>query len=355
MKEDLSKIFQIAFVFIGTIVGAGLASGQEILNFFTSYGLSSFIGIIFCGFFYIVIAIIASKISIKYNLNSYAELMSIVSPNILGKLTSVITTLFMLSSASIILAGSGALLNQFFGIPKLIGSLIMMTVAIFFLLRDTNGLIEVNSFIVPILIFTITLITVLYFLFCKDIFSVDFINKFEPRKTGIVLSTLLYSAFNATSSCGVIVPLSNQIKKPKNMIIGVTLGAIGLAVLSFIINLLLMVNQPYIYEYEIPLLLVAQRFGTIIQALLLTVILLEMFSTEISDVYSISKTLNKVFKIKFKNAIFLVIFIAFPISTLGFSNLIKTLYPIFGALCLIFISQTIIFYIKNRKIINDKQ
>ncbi|MBU5453943.1 YkvI family membrane protein [Caproiciproducens sp. MSJ-32] len=353
MKEDLSRIFQIAFVFIGTIVGAGLASGQEILNFFTSYGLASFIGIIFCGFFYILIGTIASKISIKYNLNSYAELMNIVSPNILGKLTSVITTLFMLSSASIILAGSGALLNQFFGIPKFIGSLIMMAVAIFFLLRDTNGLIEVNSFIVPILIFTITIITVLYFLFCKDVLSLDFINMFEPKKTGIVLSTLLYSAFNSTSSCGVIVPLSNKIKKPRTMILGVILGAVGLTILSFIINLLLMINQPYIYEYEIPLLLVAQRFGTVIQALLLTVILLEMFSTEISDVYSISKTLNRVFKINFKQAIFLVILIAFPISTLGFSKLIKTLYPIFGSLCLIFISQTIIFYIKNRKTIND--
>ncbi|NLL30638.1 MAG: transporter [Clostridiales bacterium] len=352
MRKDLSKIFQIAFVFIGTIVGAGLASGQEILNFFTSYGLYSFIGIIFCGFFYIVIGIIASKISIKYNLNSYAELMNIVSPNILGKLTGVITTLFMLSSASIILAGSGALLNQFFGIPKIIGSLIMMGFSIFFLLRDTDGLIEVNSFIVPILIFTVTIITALYFLFCKDMLSFDFITKFEPRKTGIVLSTLLYTAYNATSSCGVIVPLSNQIKKPKIMILGVFLGAIGLAALSFVVNLLLMINQPYVYEYEIPLLLVAQRFGTIIQALLLTVILLEMFSTEVSDVYSISKTLNRIFKIKFNNAIFLVILIAFPISTIGFSNLIKTLYPLFGGLSLLFIFQTILFYLKNKKEIN---
>ena len=44
----------------------------------------------------------------------------------------------------------------------------MVVFAIFFLLRDTNGLIEVNSFIVPILIVTITLITLLYFMFCKD-------------------------------------------------------------------------------------------------------------------------------------------------------------------------------------------
>ena len=77
-----------------------------------------------------------------------------------------------------------------------------------------------------------------------------------------------------------------------------------------------------------------------------------MFSTEVSDVYSISKTLNRIFKIKFNNAIFLVILIAFPISTIGFSNLIKTLYPLFGGLSLLFIFQTILFYLKNKKEIN---
>ena len=35
----------------------------------------------------------------------------------------------------------------------------MIAVAIFFLIRDTDGLIEVNSYIVPILITTIKLIT----------------------------------------------------------------------------------------------------------------------------------------------------------------------------------------------------
>ena len=110
-----------------------------------------------------------------------------------------------------------------------------------------------------------------------------------------------------------------------------------------------MANQPYVYTYEIPLLMVSQRFGTLIQALLLAVIWLEMFSTEISDIYSISKTLNATFNISFKKCIFIVILIALPISNLGFSNLISILYPFFGALSLVFILQTIIFYFKNIK------
>ena len=349
MKNDVSKIFQVAVVFIGTIVGAGLASGQEILEFFTSYGIYSFLGIIFCGLFYILMGFIVSKISIKYKLTSYGDLIKTVSPNLLGKITGVITTLYLISSASIILAGSGALVNQFFNLPKIVGSLAMIALAIFFLLKDTDGLIEVNSFIVPILVITISVITFLYFMFCRDLISFDFISRIEPRKTGVVFSTVLYSGYNTLCCLGVIVPLSTQVKNSKTMFWGVVLGAIGLAILSVIINFLLMINQPYVYEYEVPLLLVAQRFGSIIQALLLVVIWLEMFSTEVSDIYSISKTINDTLKISFKKAIFIVILIALPISRFGFSNLIGTLYPFFGFLSLLFIGQTIFFYLKHKK------
>lgn len=352
MKRELSKIFQIAVVFIGTIVGAGLASGQEIKEFFTSYGISSFVGIIACGIFYVIMGTMVSKISIKYKLNSYGDVIKVVSPNLLGKITGVITTLYLISSASIILAGSGALINQFFGIPKIIGSLIMIALAIFFLLRDTDGLIEVNSFIVPTLVITITTITILYFMFCKDMISLEFLTKFEPKKTGITLSTILYSGYNTLCCLGVLVPLSNQVRKPKTMFYGIALGALGLAALSFAINFLLMINQPYIHQYEVPLLFVAQRFGNIIQALLLVVIWLEMFSTEVSDVYSISKTLDNTLNIDFKKAIFLVIIIALPISRIGFSKLIGSLYPFFGLLSLVFIIQTIYFYFKHKHELN---
>ena len=209
MKKDFTKVFQIAAVFIGTVVGAGLASGKEITQFFTSFGVTSFLGILFCGVFYVLMGSIIAKIGIKYNLNSYSDVLKIISPNLLGKITGVITTFYLISSASIILAGSGALINQFFGIPKIIGSLIMLCIACVFLLRGTEGLIEVNSFIVPALLCTITLILVLYFLFCKDSISLQYISSFEPPKDGVFISTILYAGYNILCCSGVLVPLTN--------------------------------------------------------------------------------------------------------------------------------------------------
>ena len=227
MKKELIKIFQVSTVFIGTIVGAGLASGKEITEFFTQYGLKSFLGIIVCGIFYIILGCMISRISIDYNLNSYSDVINIISPNIIGKFTGIITTLFLISSSSIILAGSGAVINQFFGIPKILGSLIMILIAIFFLLRGTDGLIEVNSFIVPGLIAVMVLITILYFMFSKDTISFSNISNFPAQKTGIALSTILYAGYNTLSASGVIVPLSSKVNKSKTMILGIIAGASG--------------------------------------------------------------------------------------------------------------------------------
>lgn len=352
MRKDFLKIFQIAVVFIGTIVGAGLASGKEITEFFTSFGIKSFIGIIFCGIFYVIMGSIIAKISIMYKLNSYSDVMKTISPNLFGKLTGIITTLYLISSASIILAGSGALINQSLGIPKIVGTLLMLTLAIFFLLRGTNGLIEINSLIVPSLFIVITSITILYFLLCKDIVSFDTINNFKPRKEGVLISTILYAGYNTLCSSGVLVPLSTETKNSKVMVLGIIFGSLGLTILCIMINLLLSANQPYIYNFEIPLLFVANRFGPLVQAFLLIIILLEMFSTEVSDVYSISKTLQQSFNIDFNKGIFLVLSFALPISQIGFTNLITTLYPLFGILSLLFILQCIIFYFKHMRKIN---
>lgn len=347
MRKELIKVFQIAAVFIGTIVGAGLASGKEISQFFTIYGYKSFIGIFFTGIFYIFMCSIISKISIRYGLNSYGEVFETVSPNILGKITGVITTLYLISSASIILAGSGALIHQFFGLPKIVGTLIMMTLAILILLRETEGLIEINSVIVPTLLIVIFTLMILYVLFSRDSLTLNYLKDIEVQKTNWWLSTILYSGYNILCCCGVLVPLSSEIKKSGTMICGIILGAITLTILCICINLMLMVNQPYIFKYEIPLLYVADRFGKVIQVMLLGIIWLEMFSTEVSDVYSISKTLNKTFRIKFRHAIFLVLSVALPISQIGFTNLISTLYPFFGFLSLIFIFQCIYFYFSH--------
>ena len=163
-------------------------------------------------------------------------------------------------------------------------------------------------------------------------------------------------------------PLSKEINHNKTLIWGVSIGAMALTLICGAINLLLMLNVPYIYKYEIPLLYIAHRFGSFLQIMLLFIIWLEMFSTVVSDVYSVAKMhqslsdknrnqggnlknslINRLLNyITYKKSVALILLIALPISQIGFSNLIKVLYPVFGVISSVFIVQCASFYINNK-------
>jgi uncharacterized membrane protein YkvI len=350
LRRGVGLAFQIAAVFIGTIVGAGLASGQEIRQFFTEYGYRGFGGILLCCLIYIVIGFMISSISLKYNLKSYTELINLVlRPKIFANFTDGITSLFLLSGAAIILAGSGALIHQYFGVSKWIGILLMAVVSLLVLLRDTKGLIEINSFIVPSLIIVLITIFSMYIFFNKDVVSLSFVKNVPNYKSNWVFSSLLYSGFNILGCSGVLVPLSAEIRNKKSMLWGIIMGALVLTGLTFMINLMLLLNVPYIFKYEIPLLYISHRFGNLIQMMLVCIIWLEMFSTEVSDVYSVGKAITQIFNIPYKIAVVLIILIAIPISQVGFVNLISVIYPAFGVISLLFMIECVYFYLKNCK------
>lgn len=348
LKKDYHVILQMAAVFIGTIVGAGLASGQEITQFFSTYGYMSFMGIVICCFIYIIFGKIIISLSIKYNLKSYSDLIFLVNPSFVGKAIDIIMGLFLVSSAAIILAGSGALLHEFFRLSPFIGIFIMASISLYVLLMDTKGLIEINSFIVPSLSIVIITIFILYLLF-NDNVNLLYIKNIPAIKKAWLPSSFIYGGFNIFCCSGVLIPLSLEIKNKKSLFLGLTLGSIGLTILSLIINLLLILNIPYIFKYEIPLLYISNRFGKFIQSLLLLIIWLEMFSTEVSDIYSVCKSLTESINLSYKKSVFLVIAIALPVSQIGFVNLISILYPAFGILSLIFMLQCVYFYYKSNK------
>lgn len=347
MNKNLTLIFQISAVFIGTIVGAGLASGQEITQFFTVYGYKSFIGIFLCCFIYIAMGAIVIDISIKHKLSSYDGLISLVSTGFLGKVTNLLTTIFLIGGAGTILAGSGALIHQYFGVSKWIGISIMILISLIILFRDTRGLIEINSLIVPSLFIVIITIFILYLCFYNNA-NIPYLKTIPHYKNNWLFSSLIYGGFNILCCSGVLVPLSLEVNNKKTLLLGISIGAIGLTILSSIINLLLIVNVPYIFRYEIPLIYIANRFGKAIQILLLFIIWLEMFSTEVSNIYSVAKNFEELFHISYKKSVVLIILIAIPISQVGFVNLITFLYPAFAVVSFVFMIQCLIFYFRKK-------
>ncbi len=344
LTVNYKRAFQIATIFIGTIVGAGLSSGRELSQFFSQYGYLSFIGIILCAVFYIWMSKMIIAISCKYKLHSYDAFISLISPGIIGKITNIVITFFYFTSTAIVIAGSGALIHQYFGIPIWVGILIMVLLGILVLLRETNGLIEINSFIVPSLVIIMSLLFISFTMKFPETFTLHYLKLAMPSKSGWGLSTALYAGFNIMSCIGILVPLSTELENTDDIVAGVVIGSVFLTLISCIINFLMMVTFKDSLRYEIPLLYVAKQIGPILQFILLCVIWLEMFSSKVSNVYSLAKGMQNYYNFSFKKSMFIIIALSLPITQIGFGTLITYLYPFFGALSIIFVWQCVSFY-----------
>lgn len=354
MRKSL-LIFQLATIFVGSIVGAGLSSGRELNQFFSVYGHKGFIGLLICAISYILVGRMIIQISIKYEVNSYNEFISLVCPRAIAAFTNIVLTLFLISSTSIILAGSSAVVHQYFGIPKWIGLAVMVVFSVFFLLKNTKGLFEVNSVIVPILIVVMSAIFIGYVMNNSGQLDLNYIMHLPVTKKKWMGSSIIYTGFNIISIVGIIVPLANELKEPKILTKGIIWGTIILTIMSGYITFLMMVNPTYPMQYEIPILAIATKIGSGLQIALLVVIWLEMFSSQISNIYSLTRCLESKFRISYKKGIFICLVTAAPFSMIGFSKLVDFLYPLYGVLSLAFVGCCVVFYIKDRISITYKK
>lgn len=342
-------IIQIAMIFIGSIVGAGVCSGRELNQFFATYGIGGFLGLIFCGLLYVLFGKLIVAITDKKKVSSYNEFVDLVCPKPVARFINVVLTLFLLSSTSIILAGSGSIINQYFGIPKWIGILIMIGTSSIFLRRNTEGLFEVNSVVVPTLVIIMSAIFFSYIKLNPQSVTYSYMRMIPRQKSNLVVSTLVYVSFNILTIIGVLVPLTNEIKKPREIIKGIGLGSFVLIIISMYITFLMLVNPFYPNMYDIPLLALAMELSKVLQIAMLGIIWLEMFSSQVSNVYSLSYFFKNKFNVEYKKGIFLVVLIAAPFSIIGFSKLVEFLYPMYGVLSLVFLFYCVVFFYKMRK------
>ena len=152
MHSRWSSIFQIAAVYVGTVVGAGFATGKEIVEFFTQFGLYGFLGILIAGYLFIFTGTKIMLVAARIQATSYEEF----NEYLFGKKPAFIINLFfllmLLGVSAVMISGAGAVFEEQLGMPKRFGvwlTIVLATVVLFF---GTRGLFAINSFVVPVMI-----------------------------------------------------------------------------------------------------------------------------------------------------------------------------------------------------------
>lgn len=312
----------MAFTFIGTIIGAGFASGQEIRKYFVDYGAYGFFGIIFVSILFMVIGEKIMLMGYAGKSDSYDRILGYGFRCKFKKVIDFILCIFLIATAGVMFSGAGAFFNQVFGINPAVGSFFMMLVTFFVTIIGISRIMKISTVIVPILIL-ITCIICASSIKDIDITKVSFIN--EVSSSGLLvgfISAIIYTAYNLIMSFPVLVTLGNSAKSKKQIRINSIFSGLVIGVLAIILFFALFFNYSDISGVEIPILSLTSSSGFLWYGISFVI---AVFTTALGSLVGVYGRFNK------NKLVFLgICIVAYIFSLFGFSNLIANLYFIMG-------------------------
>jgi len=326
---------RIGCAFVGTMVGAGFASGQEILQFFTRYGGVGALAILLAGFLFVGLGVRLMILAGRTGASTYEELNRILMGKTAGLLFSRFLAVVLLGTCGVMLAGAGSIFQERLGLPFFAGHIVTMALAFAVAFRGVGGILAVNTVIVPLMVAFLLIVAI-------QSASSPNASNWILRQSDDPLwkawaSPFLYTAFNLSLTQAVLVPIGARVRDPRVLRLGGIIGGAGMGILLLAAHFALSTRMPGIAQFEIPSAQLIAALGPAVQLLFLLVIYSEILTTLIADAFGLSLFLERRFRLNRAAALLIILLAAALISLAGFSRLVGTLYPLFGALSLLWL------------------
>lgn len=336
-------MFKIIFVIIGTLIGAGFASGREIYLFFMRYGANGKIGIILTGFITGIIIYRVLVIVKTYEINTYNKLLEIINWKYekINKVINLIVNSFLLISFYIMVAGFCAYTEQTYKIPSYISSIFFVLICYIIFKKSIQGVIKANQILVPILVMLIAYLGIKNMPY---IFNQTNENFEGIKQNRWLTSSILYASYNSIILIPALIGLRNYINSKKEIIKISIISSSIIIVLALFVYALLLRGEFFVSELEMPLIEITIQFGKIFKYIYGFVIIASIFTSAVSTGYSFLQNITKTKK-NYEIVLLIMCFTSIVVSNIGFSNLVETLYPLFGMLGLV----QIVLIFKNKK------
>lgn len=339
-KKQSSNAWHIALMLIGTVIGAGFASGAEIMAYFTSYGEAGFMGMILAGVIFAGSTYITLKIAYEHKNTDYGTFTKQIAGKWIGALLDVMVTLSMLLGYGVMLAGSGAIFSQQWHLPQWTGAAAMAGLTFLALKSESGGIIWINRILTPILIAGILMLggyTLLSFAAKKEaagllleplsIFTAQPMKNL-PQALG---SAVLYASYNMLGAAAVLVSLSAYIHTKKEAAQAACLGGAVLLILTLALGVATFSNYDTIQGVSIPVLALLDQHA-FWQKLYVGVLLGAMYTTAVSDGFGFIRRVQAALPLSRSIICLTMILLALILSGFGFTGLVTKGYRFFGYL-----------------------
>lgn len=346
------RVLKIASAFVGVIVGAGFASGQEILQYFTSFGHYGTLAAIISTVLFAYLGMILTKIGSRIQTISHREAVYKVSGNyILGLIVDIIIIITLFGVGVVMIAGAGSAFEQQFGIPTYIGSFIMTTLIVLTMMLKVDKVVSVIGTVTPFLMLAIVVIAI-YSVFTMDtsLAELNPIAKEQPSAvSNWIYSGINYASFNIAVGAGMAIVMGAAEKDERLATIGGFLGGLFIGALILLAHFAIFSKVDVVAAYDLPLLKIVEGISPVLGVIMAIIILGMIFNTGVGMFYAF---VARFFDME-NNTPYIAIIgtgvLGYIASFVGFTGLVGKFYPFIGLLGLFLVVALFIAPFRMKK------
>ena len=345
------KSIQISLAYMSVVIGGGFASGNEILQFFTRFGLIGILGTLISAFLFAFLGMQIARMSSQMQAATHKELLERLFGKAIGFGLDVVLSFFLYGVGVAMLAAAGSTLAQQFGLPPLAGGALMAVLAIATLCLNVKGIINLISAVMPFLLAMVLLITT-YSIFSYNA-PLEVLDQVAQENTDRaadhwVISALLYASFNIAVGLPMLVVIGGLARDDRAAGMGGILGGLGLGLLILLLNIGLFANINQLQGVELPTLALSARIHPALAVVMSLSLICMIYSTAVGMFFAFSARFAKPETTRFKWFSMVSVLIGLALSQFGFTKLVGTVYPLLGYVGFALIVALIVSWFRQR-------
>lgn len=338
--------------FIGVVVGAGFASGQEALQYFVAFGNMGLWGVLLASALMIITGVAILQLGSYFQADEHTAVYDNISGPIVSRILDWGTLATLFSIGFVMFAGGGSTISQQFeGVPIWVGGAIMLVLVLLVGLLDVDKVSNVIGAITPFIIIFVVLATG-YTIIVTDVdwsqaneFAV---NNVESPLSNWWLAALNYTGLNVMCAVSMSIVIGGNILDNRAVGVGGLIGGFFYLLLLALLVVSLYMVAPEVYKQDLPVLTLINHVNPALGYFMTFIIYGMVFNTAIGMFYAMGKRLTRK-----KPKLFYPVYagacvVGFILSFIGFKQLVSSVYPILGWIGLLMIAVMVISWITQR-------
>ncbi|USP49618.1 YkvI family membrane protein [Alcaligenes faecalis] len=350
--SNIKNILGIAMAFVGVVVGAGFASGQEILQFFSSFGYWGLLGGVVSGLCFTILGMAVGELSQVSVSHSFKEGLYLICGPRLGVVVDIMITFFMYAIAVVMFAGGGSLMEQQWGVPAQYGSIAVMLITVLIVFLRVDRVMAFIGSVTPFLVLMMIFLCI-YSWNTRDLplEELDVIAHTKPQGAGHwLVGSLLYVSYNMVVGAPFLMIAGAQATSRRNALLGGLVGGLLLGFLIVLISAGVFGRIDTIGSAALPMLMLATEQSKLLGSIMSVVIFAMILTTSVGVLYSFSARIFTPNTRKFNIGTAIAGVLGLVGAKIGFINLVGTVYPFFGYLGFVLMAWILIAWFRLRRL-----